>query len=110
MSSSFCEVPDYEYPHDSDIDNEYFITLNISDGYASTQVNIVLAIGDIDDSASSADSAIHLFNGYVLGEGWRQASWFGTYFLRTISLGLSYRFALGVCCAESKWKYLDVEK
>ena len=35
---------------------------------------------DIDDSASSADSAIHLFNGYLLGEGWRQASWFGTYF------------------------------
>ena len=76
----FAEVPDYEYPHDSDIDNQYFITLNISDGYASTQVNISVTVLDIDDSASSADSAIHLFNGYVLGEGWRQASWFGTYF------------------------------
>ena len=76
----FAEVPDYEYPHDSDIDNQYLITLNISDGYASTQVNIVVTVLDIDDSAASADSAIHLFNGYVLGEGWRQASWFGTYF------------------------------
>ena len=61
----FAEVPDYEY-YDSDIIT-VFITLNISDGYASTQVNMVLTVLDIDDSASSADSAIHLFNGYVLG-------------------------------------------
>ena len=76
----FDEIPDYEYPHDSNKDNQYFLTINISDGYASIQVNLIVTVLDIDDSASSPEEAMHLFNGYVLGEGWRQASWFGTYY------------------------------
>ena len=76
----FDEIPDYEYPHDSNKDNRYFVTINISDGYASIQVNLIVSVLDIDDSASSPEEAMHLFNGYVLGEGWRQASWFGTYY------------------------------
>ena len=69
---------------------------------------IVLTVLDIDDSASSADSAIHLLMDMCL-EKLGEHHGFQNLFLRTISLGLSYRSTLGVLC-RVKWKYLDVEK
>ncbi len=79
-SLSFTTNPDYEYPGDSDGDNRYEITLGISDGYVSIQTALVIDVLDIDESAKTPEDSTLLINGYSIGNNWRQASWFGTYY------------------------------
>ena len=77
---SFLESPDFEYPQDSNADNTYEVIINISDGYSDIQVEILIAIADVDEAALTADKAIILKNGFLLSGGWKHASWFGVYF------------------------------
>ena len=76
----FLESPDFEYPQDSNADNTYEVIINISDGYSDIQVEILIAIADVDEAALTADKAIILKNGSLLSGGWKHASWFGVYF------------------------------
>ena len=75
----FLSSPDYEYPADSGGNNIYEVTVEVSDGFLTDQISLQITVKDVDESVGSPENAILLFNGYVLGNGWRQASWFGTY-------------------------------
>ena len=45
----FLESPDFEYPQDSNADNTCEVIINISDGYSDIQVEILIAIADVDE-------------------------------------------------------------
>ena len=77
---SFVTIPDFEYPNDSDINNRYELSIDISDGFTSIRIDITVVVNDLDESASSPDESMLLINGYLLSGKWRQASWFGSYF------------------------------
>ena len=78
----FKTSPDYEFPDDSNEDNQYEITIEISDGYSSLQVELVVRVLDLDETAQSPEDSRILINGYSLGNDWREASWFGTYYTK----------------------------
>ena len=78
----FKTSPDYEFPDDSNEDNQYEITIEISDGYSSLQVELVVRVLDLDETAQSPEDSRLLINGYSLGNYWREASWFGTYYTK----------------------------
>ena len=77
---SFKTAPDFEYPADLGSNNSYNLTLSVSDGNATIQVDVTITVVDLDESAQSAEEAQILVNGYILGNHWRQAGWFGTYY------------------------------
>ena len=77
---SFQKAPDFEKPANQASDNIYKITLSVSDGYAYDYLDLTITVLDLDESAKSAIEAKILVDGYKLGNHWRQASWFGTYY------------------------------
>ena len=77
---SFNETPDFEYPSDQGANNSYDVTLSVSDGIATNQVEVRVIVLDLDESAQTVEEAQILVNGYTLGNHWREAGWFGTYY------------------------------
>jgi predicted outer membrane repeat protein len=75
----FISSPDYEYPEDSGFDNTYEVQVKISDGNLSTLQSLLIQVADTDERALSSDDVILLINGYSVGGGWMEASWFGQY-------------------------------
>jgi serralysin len=77
---SFNVPPDFEYPTDQGTNNSYNVTLSVSDGNATNQVDVTVTVLDLDESAQTVEEAQILVNGYFLGNHWREAGWFGTYY------------------------------
>lgn len=77
---SFSETTDYEYPNDSNLDNKYEIKVRVSDGFSNVQADYEIIVTDLDESATSSDQATFLINGFPVSYGWKDASWFGTYY------------------------------
>jgi hypothetical protein len=77
---SFSETTDYEYPNDSNLDNKYEIKVRVSDGYSNVQADFEIFVTDLDESATSSDQVTFLINGFPVSHGWKDASWFGTYY------------------------------
>ena len=51
-SLSFIAAPDYENPTDSNSDNNYQVTLQLSDGSATTELNLVISVNDVNENLS----------------------------------------------------------
>lgn len=56
----FKITPDYEQPHDSDVDNSYKVTVQVSDGSATDSQTLTITI--TDDSSDNDDDADGLTN------------------------------------------------
>ena len=77
---SFKSAPDHEFPEDGSLDNVYQVEVKVSDGADAVEKVLSIMVLDIDESAQSPEDSKILINGYPLGNGWREASWFGTYY------------------------------
>ena len=77
---SFKATPDFEYPTDQGTNNSYNLTLSVSDGNATSQVDVTVNVLDLDETAQTVEESQILVNGYFLGNHWREAGWFGTYY------------------------------
>ena len=69
----FQEEPDFENPWDADQNNTYEIEILVSDSEASSQTfSLMIIVSDLDENAWTTVED--------LGNQWKSASWFGTYF------------------------------
>ena len=76
----FKATPDFEYPTDQGTNNSYNVTLSVSDGHATSLVDVTVNVLDLDETAQTVEESQILVNGYFLGNHWREAGWFGTYY------------------------------
>ena len=49
-------LPDYENPTDSDKDNEYRVTFEVSDGTQSATVELTVTVGDVDEPPAAPEA------------------------------------------------------
>ena len=49
-------LPDYENPTDADEDNEYRVTLEVSDGTESATVELAVTVGDVDEPPAAPEA------------------------------------------------------
>ena len=76
----FNSKPDFEYPSDFNRDNEYEVLIKISDRYSNVYTELFVRVLDFDETAQTPEDSKILINGFSIGNGWREASWFGTYY------------------------------
>ena len=53
---TFVNAPDYESPGDSDADNSYSLTINVSDGTNTTTQAITVSVTDVTETAVQANA------------------------------------------------------
>ena len=47
---NFISAPDFEAPQDANLDNAYEVTVSVSDGETSASEDIVISVGDVDET------------------------------------------------------------
>ena len=63
---SFRIAPDFENPADADGDNEYQVTVVISDGQSAVERNITIRVLDVDENTNQAPSFSNVQEGQIL--------------------------------------------